>query len=162
MGAMQPIRDIGTVEAGRPLLAGGLLAGGGLIDVISAWARTRDDPFAVETGQGVYRIDITAWAWLHVAVGVVVAVAGLLAATGRRGTVPVAVGCAALAVALDLLLFPYAPVRALLVVALDGAAARLLVRHRWAAAGAPAPLSAARRPGRSSPDPPPGSPTRSD
>ena len=145
----------------RPLLAGGLLAGAGLVDVISAWAYTAADPFVVETRQGVYRMDITGWAWLHVAIGVAVTLAGLLVLTGRRWTVPLAVGAAALAVAVDLLLLPYAPVRALLVVALDGAAVRLLLRGRRAATvPVPARLSGPRRPGPSSPDPPPGSPTR--
>ncbi|NES12964.1 MULTISPECIES: hypothetical protein [Micromonospora] len=120
----------------RPLLAGGLLVASGLVDVVAAYANTTADPFMVLTRRGVYQLDITGWAWLHVALGAAVALAGLLAVTGRRGTAATAIGCAALAVVVDVLLFPYAPVRALFVVALTGAAVRLLLRrHRAVRAG---------------------------
>ncbi|MDZ5443272.1 hypothetical protein U2F26_11075 [Micromonospora sp. 4G57] len=157
--------DSGAAGAGRPLLASGLLAGAGLVDVLSVWPYTARNLFTVETGQGVYQVDITGWAWLHVAVGAAVTLAGLLALSGRRGTVPLAVCSATAAIGIDLLFLPYAPIQAVLVVALDLAAVRLLLRHRRAVPGrTPAPpgpdrLSAPRRPGRSSPGPPPGSPT---
>ncbi|MFI2713082.1 hypothetical protein ACH495_23460 [Micromonospora sp. NPDC018662] len=114
----------------RPLLASGLLAAAGLVDAVSAWAHTRHARFAVATADGVYRVDLGAWAWAHLAVGVAVTVAGLAVLTGRRWAVPVACCCVLPAVVVDLLLLPYAPVRAVLVVALDGAALRLLLRHR--------------------------------
>ncbi|RZU74230.1 hypothetical protein EV384_2673 [Micromonospora kangleipakensis] len=159
------VGDAGATGSGRPLLAAGLLTGAGLVDVLSAWAHTARDAFAVETAQGVYLVDITGWARLHVAIGAAATLAGLLVLTGRRGTVPLAICCAVPAVAVDLALLPYAPIRAVLVVALDLAAVRLLLRYRRAVRGrTPAPpgpdrLSAPRRPGRSSPGPPPGSPT---
>ncbi|MBM0237894.1 hypothetical protein JNW88_13375 [Micromonospora sp. ATA32] len=157
--------DSGAAGAGRPLLASGLLAGAGLVDVLSAWAYTARNQFTVETGQGVYQVDITGWAWLHVAVSAAVTLAGLLVLTGRRGTVPLALCCATVAIGINLLLLPYAPIQAVLAVAVYGAAVRLLLRYRRAAlARLPAPagpdrLSVPRRPGRSSPGPPPGSPT---
>ncbi|MFE9654827.1 hypothetical protein [Micromonospora sp. NPDC006431] len=151
----------GRAGSGRPLLAGSLLAGAGLVDVLTSWAHTAGDQFVAGTAQGMHAVDIVAWAWLHVAIGVAVALAGLLVLTGRRGTVLFAVCCALPAVVVDVLLFPYAPIRALLVVALDGAALRLLFRHARAGAR-PGAVSAARRPGRSAPDPLPGSPTTGD
>lgn len=144
---------------GRPLLAAGLLTTAGLLDVLSAKADTSGDPFVVTTAEGMYVVDITGWAWLHVAVGAAVVLAGLAVVTGRRGTTTAALGCAAAGALLDLLLFPYAPVRALLVVGLYVAAGRLLLRHRRATRIAEQ-LSAVHRPGPSSPDPPPWSPTR--
>ncbi|WP_406036637.1 hypothetical protein OG799_19495 [Micromonospora sp. NBC_00898] len=126
------VADAGAARPGRPLLAAGLLAGAGLVDVLAAWAHTTRDAFAVETAQGVYLVDITGWAWLHVAIGAAVTVAGLLTLTGRRGTVPLAISCAVPAILVDLLLVPYAPIRSVLVVALDGAAVRLLLRYRRA------------------------------
>ncbi|MGR6318103.1 hypothetical protein Q2K19_02345 [Micromonospora soli] len=117
---------------GRPLLAGGLLVASGLIDVLSASATLAATPFLVLTPGGVYPVDITGWARLHLAIGVAVALTGLLAVTGRRGTAGLAVGCAALAIVVDILLLPYAPFRALLVAAVNGAAIRLLIRHRRA------------------------------
>lgn len=125
----------GPVRAGRPLLAAGLLAGSGLVDVLAAYTNTTAAPFLVLTRRGVYQLDIAAWAWLDLAVGAVVALAGLLTLTGRRGTAGAAIGCAALAIVLDLLMLPYAPLRALLVATVNAAAIRLLLRHRRAVAG---------------------------
>lgn len=134
--------------AGRPLLAGGLLVASGLIDMVSAYANTVGDPFMAVTRRGVYPLDITGWAWLHVAIGAAVAIAGLAAVTGRPGTTGTAIGCAALAVVVDVLLFPYAPVRAIFVVSLTGAAVRLLVRRRRAVGAGGGALSGVGRSGR--------------
>ncbi|MGK5444368.1 DUF7144 family membrane protein [Micromonospora sp. URMC 105] len=161
MGLPASDEAIRAEQPGRPLLAAGLLTTAGLLDVLSAQADTSGDPFVVTTRQGMYAVDITGWAWLHVAVGAAVVLAGLAVVTGRRGTTPVALGCATAGVVLDLLLFPYAPIRALLVVGLYVAAGRLLLRHRRATRVA-GQLSAVHRPGPSSPDPPPWSPTRPD
>ncbi|MEU4717578.1 hypothetical protein AB0F73_28535 [Micromonospora purpureochromogenes] len=161
MGFPQPVDTTGAPRPGPPLLAGALLTTSGLVDLLSSWANTTDDPFVVQTGRGMYLVDITGWAWLHVVIGAAVTLAGLAAATGRRGTASVALGCAVLGAAIDLLLFPYAPLRALLVVGLDGAVLWLLLRHRRMGR-ATGGFSGARRPGPSSPDPPPWSPTRSD
>lgn len=153
---MDPSRraaDVGTVGSGQrpPRLAGALLAGSGLVDVLAAYANTRLDPFVVLTRHGFAPIDITGWAWLHVAIGALVMIAGVLVLTRRPAAIRFAVSCAVLAIAVDLLLFPYAPIRALLVVGLNGAAIRLLVRREAAAGvrnGDGQSLSAPRRYGR--------------
>ncbi|MGN9914817.1 DUF7144 family membrane protein [Micromonospora palomenae] len=161
MGFPPPVDTARAQRSGPPLLAGALLTTSGLVDLLSSWANTTDDPFVVQTARGMYLVDITGWAWLHVAIGAAVTLAGLAAATGRRGTTAVALGCATVSAAVDLLLFPYAPVPALLVVGLDAAVLRLLLRHRRTGRVTDG-LSGPRRPGPSSPDPPPWSPTRSD
>ncbi|MCZ7438933.1 hypothetical protein O7598_21175 [Micromonospora sp. WMMC241] len=115
--------------ARRPLLAAALLTAAGLVDAVSAWAHTRHGRFAVATADGVYQVDLGAWAWAHLAVGGAVVLAGLAVLGGRRGAVPLAFCCVLPAIVVDLLLFPYAPVRTVIVVALDGAALRLLARH---------------------------------
>jgi hypothetical protein len=131
---MRSPQAMGTApdQADRPLLAGGLLVATGLADVLSAYGTLRSGPFMVLIGGGLYPVDVTAWAWLHLVVGAAVALAGLAAVTGRRGAATLAIGCAVLALAVDLLMLPYAPIRVVLVAAVDAAAIRLLLRHRWA------------------------------
>ncbi|ATO14243.1 hypothetical protein CO540_10830 [Micromonospora sp. WMMA2032] len=114
---------------GRPLLAAGLLTAAGLVDAVSAWVHTGHARFAVTTADGVYQVDLGGWAEAHLAVGAAVLLAGLAVFTGQRWTVPLTICCVLPAVAVDLLLLPYAPVRTVVVVALDGAALRLLLRH---------------------------------
>ncbi|QLQ40036.1 DUF7144 family membrane protein [Micromonospora robiginosa] len=130
---MDATERLGTGPARRPLLAAGLLTTAGLVDAVSAWAHTRHGRFAVATADGVYQVDLGGWAWAHLAVGVAVVLAGLAVLTGRRWAVPVAFCCVLPAIVVDLLLFPYAPARAVVVVALNGAALRLLARHHRAA-----------------------------
>ncbi|MGC5020705.1 DUF7144 family membrane protein [Micromonospora sp. DT47] len=138
MGSPRAASDAGTVVAPgtsgprRPLLAAGLLAGSGLVNVVASYAITVADSFMVVTRGGVYEVDITGWAWLHVAFGAAVTIAGLLVVTGRRWTARVAIVCAVLTIGIDVLVFPFAPFRAVLVVALSGSAIRLLIRHHRA------------------------------
>lgn len=122
----------------RPLLlAGGLLSGSGLIDMVAGFAVLTADPYVVISRGAVYLLDITGWSWLHVAVGAVGAVAGLLVPAGRRWTSRFGVAAALLSIALHLMVFPYHPVRAVVVTLFDACAIRLLVRYRHAARGRP-------------------------
>ena len=116
---------------GRPLLAGTLLIGANLFDVVAAYPNMNIDHFVVVTGTAMYQVDITGWVWLQVAVGVAATLAGLVLVAGRRAAVPLGIACAALAIATGTLIFPYAPIRVALVVALNAAAIRLLIRHRY-------------------------------
>ncbi|MFE9956636.1 hypothetical protein [Micromonospora sp. NPDC005299] len=120
----------------RPVLAGGLLVATGLADMLAASGMLRSGTFMVLSEGGLHQVDLTVWAWLHLTIGAAVALAGLVAVTGRRGAATVAIGCVAVAIALDLLMLPYAPIRLVLVAAVDAAAIRLLLRHRRAVAGA--------------------------
>ncbi|MEU4482594.1 hypothetical protein AB0F68_31745 [Micromonospora sp. NPDC023966] len=122
-------------RTGRPLLAGGLLVATGLADVLAAYGMLRSGAFMVLADGGLYPVDVTGWIWLHLTTGTAVALAGLMALTGRRGAATVAICCAALAIAVELLMLPYAPIRAVLVTAVDVAAIRLLLRHRRTAGG---------------------------
>ncbi|NES28234.1 hypothetical protein GCE86_02505 [Micromonospora terminaliae] len=137
-------------RTGRPVLAGTLLVATGLADALAAYGMLRSGTFMVLIRGGLYPVDLTAWAWSQLTVGVAVALAGLVAAvTGRRGAATVAIGGALLAIAVDLLLLPYAPIRVLLVAAVDAAAIRLLLRHRRATrpGGMRPTVSGARRSG---------------
>ncbi|MET7967465.1 hypothetical protein [Micromonospora sp. NPDC005305] len=118
------------VRTDRPVLAGGLLVATGLADVLAAFGMLRSGVFVVLSEGGMHQVDLTFWAWLQMAIGAAVALAGLGAVTGRRGAGTVAIGCAGLAIAVDLLMLPYAPIRLLIVAAVDAAAIRLLLRHR--------------------------------
>ncbi|MGY0004513.1 DUF7144 family membrane protein [Micromonospora sp. I033] len=114
----------------RPLLAGGLLVATGLTGVLAAYGMLRSGAFLVLAEGGLYPVDVTGWSWLYLTTGTAVTLAGLVAVTGRRDAATVAIGCAALAVVVELLMLPYAPIRAVLVAAVDLAAIRLLLRHR--------------------------------
>lgn len=125
MAQEEPVRLAGRRS---PWLASGLLVGAGLMDVISSYVHTGESAFVVVTERGVHEIDITGWAWLQLLVGAAVVVAGVAVLTGRRWAVLFAIGCTVAAVAVGVLWFAYAPVRALLVAGLGVGAVWLLIR----------------------------------
>jgi hypothetical protein len=131
---MRPPQATGTApeRTEGPVLAGGLLVATGLVDMLAAYGMLRSGVFVVLSDAGMHQVDLTFWAWLQLIIGAAVALAGLGTVTGRRGAATVAIGCAALAIAVDLLMLPYAPIRLLIVAAVDAAAVRLLLRHRRA------------------------------
>ncbi|MFI7574758.1 hypothetical protein [Micromonospora sp. NPDC049497] len=114
----------------RPLLAAGLLAGAGLLDLLGALAATGHDAFMLATRRGVYEIDITGWAWSQAGVSAATVLAALLVLTGRRWAALVGLVAAAVAIAADLVIFPFAPWRAALAIGLNIAAIRLLLAYR--------------------------------
>src|SRR4051795_6739993 len=97
----------------RPVLAGGLLVAAGLVDVLAAYGMLRSRVFVVLIEGGIHQVDLTFWAWLQLTIAAAVTLAGLGAVIGRRGAATVAIGCAAVAIAVDLLMLPYAPIRLL-------------------------------------------------
>ncbi|MBO4159503.1 DUF7144 family membrane protein [Micromonospora antibiotica] len=113
------------------LLAGGLLVGAGLFDVLSGIGDVDSgDVYVSLHADGLVFYDLTNWAWLHVASGVLLVATGLVTAFGRRrwGTAALVVGAAVVVV--HVLFAPYHPIEALIVVGLVLAALRLVVRHR--------------------------------
>ncbi|MFR9774942.1 hypothetical protein ACL02O_02655 [Micromonospora sp. MS34] len=79
----------GTTGSASPArLAGGQLIGSGLLDVVNAYTEPLSDPFVVVTRDGLYRVDITAWAGLNVGIGVALVLTGSLVVAARRGWRP--------------------------------------------------------------------------
>lgn len=121
-----------TAEVGRrpARLAGLLLIGANLVDVLAAYPDTTVDRFVVVTGSAIHLVDITGWLWLDLIVGMAAVLAGVAVVANRRWAQPLAIAGAVLAIAVDILIFPYGPIRAAMVVSLNAAAVGLLVKDR--------------------------------
>ncbi|MFI9640330.1 hypothetical protein ACIG87_09700 [Micromonospora sp. NPDC051925] len=129
-------------------LAGGLMAGAGGLDVLAGISDLGDGVAYVSLhADGLVFYDLTSWAWLHLATGVLLVATGLVIAIGRRRWVTTALVIGVAAVVVHLFFAPYRPIEALIVAGLALAAVRLVVRHRRA--GRPdAPVRPAGRPSR--------------
>ncbi|WP_420116878.1 DUF7144 family membrane protein [Micromonospora sp.] len=113
------------------LLAGGLLVGAGIFDVLSGIGDVDSgDVYVSLHADGLVFYDLTDWAWLHVASGVLLVASGLVVAFARRRWVTAAMVVGAVVVVVHLLFAPYHPIEALIVVGLTLAAVRLVVRQR--------------------------------
>ncbi|MCW3813790.1 hypothetical protein ONA91_04880 [Micromonospora sp. DR5-3] len=112
------------------MLAAVLLAGGGLADAVSGITDLDDDPYVVITKEGLYHLDLTGWLWAHLVTGVLMVLGGVLLFSGRRWSVWFAALVAVLGVAMHVVLLPFRPVWALMVIGLAVAALVLVRRCR--------------------------------
>ena len=78
-----------------------------------------DDEFYVATRKYIFQFDATAWGWIHLLVGIAVAVAGLGVLRGNILARIVGITLASLSAIANFLFIPYAPFWALAIIALD-------------------------------------------
>ncbi|NES15932.1 MULTISPECIES: hypothetical protein [unclassified Micromonospora] len=121
--------DAGTRQRQRQL-AGVLLAGAGLFDALAGIGDVDDDPYVVVTREGMFHLDVSGWMWAHLVTAVLMLSAGLLLFTGRRWSLRLAAAAAIVGIGVHLMVLPYQPLWALIVIGLAVAALRLLWRCR--------------------------------
>jgi len=67
----------------------------------------------------VFALDITAWGWIHLLLGIVLIVAGIGVRTGQLWARSVGIGFVVLSMIANFLFLPYYPVWSLLIIGLD-------------------------------------------
>jgi len=102
-----------TVFAGVMMLFGGAMA---VLEGITAIAR---DDVLITTRHYVYTFNLTSWGWIHLVLGVLVALAGAALFTGAVWARAVGVITAGLLMIANFLWIPYYPFWALTVVAIN-------------------------------------------
>jgi hypothetical protein len=102
-----------TVFAGVMMITIGILHGlWGLAAVIN-------DKFFVVGPNYTYDLDVSAWGWIHLVVGVVVGLAGFALLSGATWARAVATGLAVLSLVANFMAIPYFPVWSIVIIALD-------------------------------------------
>ncbi|MEU3984825.1 hypothetical protein AB0F77_32985 [Streptomyces sp. NPDC026672] len=103
----------GLVFAGVLMLVHGILA---ILQGISAIAA--DDVWA-RIGGYVYKINLTGWGWILLILGVVAVITGVGILRRMEWARAVGIALAALSLVLQFLFLPYAPVWAIVIIAID-------------------------------------------
>jgi hypothetical protein len=85
----------------------------GLIAVVNG------NEFFVSTPNYIFRLNATSWGWLHLVLGLLVAVAGGFIFTGNRAARGVGMALAAFSAVANFLWLPYYPLWSIVVIALD-------------------------------------------
>jgi hypothetical protein len=88
----------------------------GFLVGISALAK---DHVFVTAPQYTYKIDVTGWGWIHLILGVVVAIGGLCLLLGQTWARALAVFLAVCSAIAQFLFLPYYPLWSILIIALD-------------------------------------------
>ena len=78
-----------------------------------------NDDFYVVGQKWIFEFDLTTWGWIHLIVGVVVAVAGFFVFNGAVWARAVGIAVAALSAVLNFMWLPYYPIWSLIIIALD-------------------------------------------
>jgi hypothetical protein len=91
----------------------------GTFQAISGLAAIIEDDFYVVSQNYTFELDVTAWGWIHLILGVVVAVAGLSLFSGRSWARVLGISLAVLSAVANFFFIPYYPFWSILIIALD-------------------------------------------
>lgn len=104
---------------GIAVFAGILMMAIGMFQIIAGFAALLNDEFYRITPHYVFKLDTTAWGWVHLLMGIVVAFAGYAIFAGKTWARGVGIAVAGLSATANFLVIPRFPVWSLLMIALD-------------------------------------------
>ena len=91
----------------------------GIFQIIAGLAAIFDDDFYVVTQNYAFDLDVSAWGWIHLIVGILLVVTGYFLFARATWAAGVALGLAVLSAVANFFFIPYYPFWAILVIALD-------------------------------------------
>ena len=101
----------------------------GVFQGLAALVALVNDNFYLATREYLFQLDVTTWGWIHLILGIVVALAGVGLLTGRSWARVVGITLAVLSALANFLFIPNYPFWALLVIVLDVFVIWALVAH---------------------------------
>jgi hypothetical protein len=104
---------------GVAVFAGVMLIIGGGFQAIQALAAIVHDQYIVVLPNYIYAFDLTAWGWIHLLIGVGLAVTGIFVLRGQTWARVVGMVLAGISALLNFFWLPQAPLWALLLIAID-------------------------------------------
>ncbi|MCJ1676559.1 hypothetical protein MTF65_04180 [Streptomyces sp. APSN-46.1] len=99
----------GSTIGGGTLFAAIMLLVGGLLGIIQGIAAIAEDDVYARIGNYVFEFDLTAWGWIHLIVGIIVALAGVGLFAGSNAARIAGVTVAGISVIVNFLWLPYQP-----------------------------------------------------
>jgi len=105
--------------AGFILFAAMMMIMAGLFQALAGLVAIFENEFYVATRNYLFQFDATTWGWIHLIVGVIVALAGWGLLAGRTWARVVGITLAVVSAIANFLFIPYYPFWALTVIALD-------------------------------------------
>src|SRR5690606_31641245 len=91
----------------------------GIFHVLIGIAAIARETFFVASEEYLYLWNVTAWGWIHLIAGIIVALAGFALYTGRTWARAVAITLATISAVANFFFIPYYPFWALLIIAID-------------------------------------------
>lgn len=104
---------------GLVVFAAVIMIMGGVFQAFAGLVALLENEFFVATRNYVFEFDATAWGWVHLLLGALVAVAGSAVLSGRTWARVIGIALAVLSALVNFAFIPYYPVWSLLIIALD-------------------------------------------
>ncbi|WP_454048307.1 DUF7144 family membrane protein [Cellulomonas sp. Marseille-Q8402] len=108
-----------TAAVGFTVFAGTMMIVIGVLHAVQGLVALADDTLYVVGQEWTFSFDITTWGWVHLILGVVVALAGFFVFQGSVWARSVGVVVAALSAIANFVWLPYYPIWGIVVIALD-------------------------------------------
>ena len=115
--------------SGLSTFAGVIMITLGVFQALEGLAALFTNEIYVATPNFVFQVDVSAWGWIHLLLGVLVAVSGFFVLQGAVWARSVGIGLAVLSALANFLFIPYYPIWSLLIIALDVAVIWALTVH---------------------------------
>jgi hypothetical protein len=119
MSDMTARRTVSGWTVGLVVFAGAILIMTGAFQAIAGLAAIFDDQFYVVTRNYVFDLDVTAWGWIHLLLGIVLIFAGWGIFSGATWARATGMLLATLSAIANFFFIPYYPVWAIVMIALD-------------------------------------------
>ncbi len=117
--APEVVRRPSGFAVGMTLFAAIVMMVAGVFQAIEGLIALFNDTVYVVGQEWIFSFDVTTWGWIHLVMGLVVAVAGYFVLTGAIWARAVGVGVAALSALLNFVWLPYYPIYSLLIITMD-------------------------------------------
>lgn len=118
-----------TGWTGWVAFAGIMMIAGGALGALQGLVAVVNDSWVVWTNTGALAVDLTQWGWIHLAIGVVVALAGVGVLMGNVAARAVGVAVAGISLIANFLFLPAYPLWAITIMAVDVLVIWALVVH---------------------------------
>jgi hypothetical protein len=112
-------QPVGGAAVGLVLFAGIMMVMIGTFQVFEGLAAILADNYYVVTPEYAYSFDVTAWGWIHLVLGCLVAIAGFFVFSGQTWARVVGVIFVAVNAISQFVFLPYHPVWAVLMIVID-------------------------------------------
>jgi hypothetical protein len=104
---------------GGVIFAGSILTLAGIFQAIAGLVAIINDNFFVVSKNYTFDLDVTAWGWIHLILGIIMFVVGLGLFTGASWAAVGAIAIAMLSAIANFFFIPYYPIWSLVVIGLD-------------------------------------------
>lgn len=122
-------REYSAGAVGLIVFAATVMIIGGVMQALQGLVALFNDTFYVVGEEYIFEFDVTAWGWIHLLLGIVVAVAGFALLQGATWARVVAIVVASVSILVNFVWLPFYPLWSMIIIALGIAVIWALSMH---------------------------------